>query len=148
MSDSLQPHGLQHTRLPYFSPTSGAYPNSCPSSQWCHSTTSFSVVPSAPALIVSQLRVFSIESVLHIRWPKYWSFSFSMSPSDEYSDWFPLGWTGWISLLSKGISSLIQHHSSKASVFVHSAVTSIHDQWKNHSFDYTDLCWQSNVSTF
>ena len=98
--------------------------------------------------IFSSIRVFSSESALHIRWQKYWSFSFSISLSNEYSGFisFRIDWL--ISLLSKGISSLIQHHSSKASVFVHSAVTSIHDQWKNHSFDYTDLCWQSNVSTF
>ena len=51
----------------------------------------------------SSIRIFSNESTLHIRWPKYWSFSFSISPSNEYSGWFPLGWTGLISLLSKGL---------------------------------------------
>ena len=60
------------------------------------------------------IRVFSNESVPLIRWPKYWNFSFSISPSNQ--DWFPLGWTGWIFLLSKELSSLLQHHSSKASV--------------------------------
>ena len=69
-------------------------------------------------------------------------------------DWFPLGWTGWISLLSKGLSkSLLQHHNSKASILLHSALfmvqlTSIYDYWKNHSFDQMDLCLQSNVSAF
>ena len=69
-------------------------------------------------------------------------------------DWFPLGWTGWISLLSKGLSkSLLQHHRSKASILLHSAfftvqLTSIYDYWKNHSFDQMDLCLQSNVSAF
>ena len=69
-------------------------------------------------------------------------------------DWFPLGWTGWISLLSKGLSmSLLQHHSSKASILLHSAfftvqLTSIYDYWKNHSFDQMGLCLQSNVSDF
>ena len=64
--------------------------------------------------IFPSIRVFSSESVLPIRWPKYWGFSFS--PSNEYQDWFPLGLTGLISLLSKGLSSLLQHHSSKASI--------------------------------
>ena len=67
-----------------------------------------------PPSIFPSIRVFSSESVLPIRWPKYWGFSFS--PSNEYQDWFPLGLTGLISLLSKGLSSLLQHHSSKASI--------------------------------
>ena len=54
--------------------------------------------------VFPSIRVFSSESVLHIRWPKYWSFSFSISPSNDIQDWFPLGWTGWISLQSKGLS--------------------------------------------
>ena len=96
ISDSLQPHALQHTRLPCPLPTPGVYSNSCPSSQWwtsnhlilCHPLLLPSVFPSS--------RVFSSESVC-IRWPKYWSFSFSISPSNEYSglisfrtDWFAL----------------------------------------------------------
>ena len=68
--------------------------------------------------IFPSIKVFSNESALHIRWPKYWSFSFNISPSSEH--WSPLGWTGWISLLSKGFSSLLQHHSSKA-ILRHSA---------------------------
>ena len=71
-------------------------------------------------------------------------------------DWLPLGLTGWISLQSKGLStvkSFLQHHSSKASILWCSAffmvqLTSTHDYWRNHSFDYADLCWQSNVSAF
>ena len=59
--------------------------------------------------IIPSIRVFSNESALHIRWPKYWSFSFNMSPSNEYSDWFPLGWTGWISLQSKGLSRVFSN---------------------------------------
>ena len=62
-------------------------------------------------LIFPSIRAFSNESVLHIRWPKCWSFSFNISPSNEYS-----AWTGWIFLLSKWLSSLLQHHSSKASI--------------------------------
>ena len=66
--------------------------------------------------IFPSIRVFSNESVLRIRWPKYWSFSFSIRPSSEYSGLISLGLTGWISLQSKGLSSLLQHHSSKASI--------------------------------
>ena len=83
---SLWPHGLQHARLPCPSPTPGAYSNSCPLSQWCYSTISSSVLPFSSYLHFSpRIRVFSSESVLCIRWPKYWSFSFSISPSSEYS---------------------------------------------------------------
>jgi len=72
--------------------------------------------------VFPSIKVFSSESALHIRWPKYWSFSFSISPSNEESVWFPLGWTGWISLQSKGLlKSLLQHHSSKASILLCSA---------------------------
>ena len=93
--------------------------------------------------IFSRIRVFSNESFLHIRWPKYWSFSFSIRPSNEYSgliafriDWFDL-------LAVQGtLKSLFQHHSSKASIlqqalnFLYSpTLTSIHDYWKSHSFD-------------
>ena len=71
--------------------------------------------PSPPAFNLSSIRVFFNESVLHIRWPKYWHFSFSISPSNEYSGLISLGWTGWISLQSKGLSrvfsnTLVQKH--------------------------------------
>ena len=95
MSDSLWSHGLQHPRLSCPSPTPRAYSNTRPLSQWCHSTISFSVVPFS-----SHLQSFPASgsfSVLHIRWPKYWIFIFSISPSNEYSglisfriDWFDL----------------------------------------------------------
>ena len=104
VSNSLQPHEPQHTRPPCLSPTSGAYPNSCPLSWWCHPTIS-SCRPLflLPSLFPS-IRVFSNESVLRIRWPEYWSFSFSISPCDEWSGLISLGWTGLISLQSKGCS--------------------------------------------
>ena len=85
VSDSLPPHGLQHARPPCPSPTPGAYSNSCPWSRWCHPTISSSVVPLLLASIFPSIRVFSNVSVLCIRWPKYRSFSFSISPSSEYS---------------------------------------------------------------
>ena len=69
-----------------------------------------------PPSIFPSIRVFSNESGLHIRWSKYWSFSFNIVLPMNTQDWFPLGWTGWISLQSKGLKSLLQHHSSKASI--------------------------------
>ena len=73
--------------------------------------------------IPPSIRVFSNESTLHIRWPKYWSFSFSIIPSKESQGWSPSEWTGWISLQSKGLSRVFsQHHSSKASILQCSAI--------------------------
>ena len=120
MSNSLWPPGLQHARLPCPSPTSGVYSNSCPLSQCCHPTISSNhlLLPS----IFPRIRVFSSESVLHIRWPKYWSFSFSISPSNEYSGLISFR-MDWVDLLAvQGtLKSLLQHHSSKASILQHSA---------------------------
>ena len=85
MSDSLWPHGLQHARPPCLSPTPGVYSNSCLLSQWCHPTISSSVVPFASCpQSFSASGVLSNESALHMRWPKYWSFSFSISFSNEH----------------------------------------------------------------
>ena len=106
-------------------------------------------------LIFPSIRVFSNESVLCIRWPKFWSFSFNISPSNEYSGLISFR-IDWLNLLAvQGtLKSLLQLHSSKALIFlmlsfVYSpTLTSILDYWKNHSFDQTDLCWQSNVSAF
>ena len=78
-SDSLQPHELQHARPPCPSPTPGVHSNSCPSSQRCHPAISSSVIPFSSCPQSSPASVFSNESTLHIRWPKYWSFSFSIS---------------------------------------------------------------------
>ena len=100
------------------------------------------------------IRVFSNESTLRMRWPKYWSFSFSISPSNEHSGLISFR-MDWVDLLAVQVTlkNLLQHYSSKASIFQHSAfftvqLTSIHDHWKNHSLDQTDLCWQSNDSAF
>ena len=101
--DSLRSHGLQHTRLPCSSPTPRGFTNSCPLSRWCHPTISSSVVPFSSCLQTFPESVFSNESVLRIRWPNYWSFSFSISLSMNSQDWFPLEWTHWISLQSKGL---------------------------------------------
>ena len=141
VSESLQPHGLQHIRPPCLSPTPRVYTNSCPLSQWCHPTISschpLLLLPS----IFPSIRVSSNESVLHIRWPKYWSFSFSITPSNEYSGLISFR-MDWLDLLAvQGtLKSFLQHHSSKASILQRSTffivqLTSIHDYWKNHSFD-------------
>ena len=114
VSDSLRPHGLQHARFPCPSPTPRACSNSCPSSRLCHPTISSSVVPFS-----SRLKSFPASGsfpVLHTRWPKYWSFSFSISSSNEYSglisfrmDWFDL------LAVQRTLKNLLQHHSSKVS---------------------------------
>ena len=117
MSNPLWPHGLQHARLPCPSPTPRAYLNSCPLSRWCHPTISSSVVPFSLLQSFPAIRVFSNESVLCIRWPKYWSFSFNISPSNEYSGLISFR-MDWLNLLAvQGtLKSLLQRHSSKASI--------------------------------
>ena len=94
-----------------------------------------------PPSIFPSIREFSNESVLHIRWPKFWSFSFNISPSNEYSGliYFRIDWLDLLAVQG-ALKSLLQHHSSKASVLVLSflyspTVISIHDHWKSHSFD-------------
>ena len=85
LSDSLQPHELQHTRPPCPPPTPGVYPNSCPLSWWYYPAISSSVVPfSSCPPIPPSIRVFSNESSLQMRWLKYWSFSVSINPSNEH----------------------------------------------------------------
>ena len=105
VSDSLWAHGLQHTRLPYPSLFSKVCSNSCPLSQWCYPA----IILCRPLFLLpssfSSIRVFPNLSFLLIEWPKYWSFSFSLSPLDEYQYWFPLGLTGLV-LLSKGFSRI------------------------------------------
>ena len=112
-SDSLWLHGLQHARPPCQSPMAGVYANPCPLSQWCHPTISCSVVPfsSCP----QSFPVFSNESAPHIWWPKYWSFSFNISPSNEHLGLISIG-MDWLDLLAvQGTLKSLQHHSSKAS---------------------------------
>ena len=100
-------------------------------------------------LIFPSIRPFSSESRLWMRCPKYWSFSFSISPSNEYSGLISFR-NDWLDLLAvQGtLKSLLQHHSSKASILYGPMLTSMHDYWKNHSLDQMDLCQQSNVSAF
>ena len=93
MYDSLWSYELQQARLPCLSLSPGVCSNLCPLSQWCHPTISSSVASSPLALNLPQHQVFSSELALCIRWPKYWSFSFSISPSSGYSGLMPVSWT-------------------------------------------------------
>ena len=117
MSNSLQPHGLQNARPPCPSPTPRVYSNSWPLSRWCHPIISSSVIPfsshlqSFPASGSFQMSQFFTSGGQSIGV----SASTSVLPTN-IQDWFPLGWTSWISLQSKGLKSLLQHHSSKASI--------------------------------
>ena len=153
VSNSLWPQGPHHARRPCPSPTPGAYSNS--SSQWCHPTISSSVVPFSSCLQSfpasgsfprSQFFASGSQSIGVLA-------SASVLPMN-IQDSFPLGLTGFISLQLWGLSRVfsnttVQNISSLVlSLFYCSALTSLHDCWKNHSFDYTDLCQQSNVSAF
>ena len=152
VSDSLQPHRMKHVRPPCPSPTPGACSNYCPSSQWCHPTISSSVIPFS-----SHLQSFPASgSFLMSQFFTSCGQSIGASALDlpmNIQDWFPLGWTGFISLQSRDSqesSPTSQFKSINSSVlnFLFPTLTSIHDYWKNHSFDCTDLCWQSNISAF
>ena len=134
MSDSLWPHGLQHARHPCPSPSPAlitishlsspwVYSNSCPLSQWCNPTISFSVIPFSfcpQSFPVSGS--FQMSQALCIRWPKYWSFSFNISPSNEYLGLisFRLDWLDLLAVQGT-LKCLLQHHNSKASILRHSA---------------------------
>ena len=145
MSDCLRPHGRQHTRPPCPSPTPGVYSNSRPSSWWCHPTISSSVIPFSSCLQsfpasgsfpMSQLFPSGGQSIAV-------SASVSVLPMN-IQDWFALGWTGWISLQSKGSQESsptpqFKSINSSAVGFLYGpTLTSTHDYWKNHSFDQTD----------
>ena len=115
MSDSLRPHGLQHTRPPCLSPSPRVYSNSCPLSRQCHPTISSSVPLLLLPSVFPSIRVFSNESTLCITWPKYWSFSFNISPSNEHSGLISFR-MDWLDLLAvQGtLKSLLQHHKFKS----------------------------------
>ena len=141
VSDSSRPHGLQHARPPCPSPTARVYPNSCPLSQWCHPTMSSSVIPfsrlqsflASGSFPMSQFFASGGQSIEI-------SVSASVLPLN-IQDWFPLGWTGWISLQSKGLSSVFSNttvqkiNSSVLSFLYGPTLTSLHGYWKNQSFN-------------
>ena len=122
VSDSLWPHELQHTRPPSPSPTPGVHSDSHPSRHWCHPAISSSVVLFSSCPQPFSIRVLSNESTLRVRWPKYCSFSFSISPSSEHPGLISFR-MDWLALLAvQGtLKSLLQHHSLKASILRHSA---------------------------
>ena len=133
--DSLQPRGMQHTRLPRTSPSARVCSNSYPLSQWCHPTISSSVVL-LPSVFPS-IRIFSNELALHIRWPTYWSFSFSISLSNKYS--------GLISLLSKVLSRVFSSTIGQKHQFINAQTSlwfnsHIHMWLENHGFGYMVAC--------
>ena len=146
---------LQHARPPCPSPTPGVYSNSCPSSRWCHPTISSSIVPFS-----SCLQSFPASGSFQMS-QSFASGGRSIGVSASTSvllvyiqDWFPLGLTGLISLLFQGLlrvlsKAIVQKHQffgAQPSLWSSSQIHTWY--WKNHSFDYMDLCWQSNVSAF
>ena len=156
VSNSLRPHGLQHARLPCPSPSPGACSNPCPLSWWCH--PSIHLILHCPLFLLlstfPSIRVFSNELVLCIRWPSIGaSASASVLPMN-IQGWFPLGLTFWSSCClresqqSSPAPQLESINSQVLSLLYGLFLTSIHDYWKNHSFQSTDLCQQRHVSAF
>ena len=142
MSDFLQPQDLQHARLPCLSLSPRVCSNSCPLSQWCQPTISSSVTPSSSCPQSFPASGSFLMSQLCIGGPKYWTFSFSISPSNEYSGLisFRIDWFNFLTV-QRTLKGLLQHHSLKASFlwcsgFFVVRLSSLHDSWKNHSFDY------------
>ena len=142
VSNSLQPHGLQHARFPCPSPSAIACPNSCPLSWWCHPTILSSVIlfssclqsfPASRSFPMSQFFASGGQSIGA-------SASASVPPMN-IQDWSPLGWTDWISLQLKGLSKVFSNtkvesiNSLALGLLYDPTRTSIHDYWKNHSFD-------------
>ena len=141
MSDSLRPHESQNTRPPCPSPAPRVYLNTCPSNRRCHPAISSSVVPFSSCPQPLPASVFSNESALWIRWPKYWSFSFSISPSNEYSglisfmiDWFYRLADQRVSQESSPAPQFESINSSTLVLLYCPTLIAIHN-WKNHSFD-------------
>ena len=136
VSDSLWPHGLKYARPPCPSPTPGPYPNSCPSSRWCYPTISSSVgpfssclqsFPGSGSIQMSQLFASGGQSIGV-------SASTSVFPMNT-QDWSSLGWTGWISLQSKGLSRVFSNTTVQKHQIFSAQLSSQFDHWKNHSLD-------------
>ena len=154
MSDSLWSHEPQHIRPPCPSPTAGVYPNPCPLSRWCHLTISSSVIPFSSLQTFWASGSFQMSQFFESGGQSTGvSASASVLPMN-IQHWSPLGLTGLVSLQSEGLSRIfynttVKKHQFLGAVFFYGpTLTSIHNYWKNHSFGYMDLCWQSNVSAF
>ena len=152
-SDSLRPHGLQHARLPCPSPTAGACSNSHPLGQWCHPTISSSVIsfscfqpfPASRSFPMSQFFTSDDQSI--------GVSALASVHSMNIQDWFPLGWTGWISLLSRGLSKVFSNTTVQKHQFFGAQLSlwsnsHIHTWLLENTFDCTDLCWWSDVFAF
>ena len=146
ISNSLWPHGLQYARLLCPSPSSRAYSNLCPLNQWCHPTISSSIASSHPLLLLPSIfpsiKVFSNQLALRIKWPNYWSFSFSISPSNEYSGLISFRIDFFDLLQSKGRSRVFSNTTVQKHQFfgtqpsLQSNSHICNNYWKNHNFDY------------
>jgi len=153
VSDFSRSHGLQHTRLPCPSPSPVVCPSSCPLNQWCHSTVSSSVALFSCLQSFQHQGIFQWFSCLH-QVPRV--LELQLQPPVNVQSWFPLGLTGLISLLSKGLTIHLSHPSTTiqkhqlfgTQLLYNPTLTSIHDYWNKHNFDYMDLCQQSDVSAF
>ena len=152
MSRSLPPQGLQHARLPCPSPCPGVCTDSCPLSQWKHPTISSSVAPSPPSLNLSQH-----QGHFHVFISGGQTIGASASASvlpKSIQGCFPFRLTSLISFLSKGLSRAFPEpqfesiNYSALCLLYCPALTPVHDYWKDHSLDYTHLCWQSDVFAF
>ena len=153
MSYSFQPHGLQHTRLPGPSLSPRVCSNSCPLSWWYYSTISSSFIPfsSHP----QSFPAFSNDSALCLRWSKYWSFSFSISPSNEYSGLisFRIEWFDFLAV-QETLQILLQHHNLKASILQCSAFFMVQlsqpymTSGKTIALAIQIFCQQSDISAF
>ena len=143
MSNSLRPHGLQHTRLPCPSPTARVCSNSCSLIQWYHPTISLSVVPFSSCLqSFPELGSFPKSQFFASGGQSIGDSASASALPMNIQDWVPLGWTGWISLQSKGLSRVFSKtfeprfksiDSSALSFLYSPTLTSIRDHWKNHS---------------
>ena len=155
MSNSLQPHGFQKARLPCPSPTPRACSNSCPTSWWYHQTILSSVIPFSSCIQSFPVsRSFQMSQLFASGGQNIGASALASVLPMYIQLWSPLGWTVLISLQSKGLSKVFSDttvqklHQSMLSLLYGPTLTSIHDYWKNHSFDYTDICGQSDVSAF
>ena len=142
MSNSLQPYGLQHARLPCPSLSPGIYSNWCALSWWCSVTISFSAALLLLLSVFPSIKVFSSESVLHIWWPRNWSFN--VCSSNKYSGLisFSIVWfdpKGLSRVFSSTTSQKHQFFGAQPSLWFSSLTHSYLTTWKNHSFNHTDL---------